>query len=85
MSEMTFENLDYGAYSIEAEHSQVIQEAFKYASAEFNKLYVQKVRLPDGRGNVIYLLSNSFDGCLNMLKNQKDILYVKNVLIMVIP
>lgn len=74
MSEMTFENLDYGAYSIEAERSQVIQEAFKYASAEFNKLYVQKVRLPDGKGNVIYLLSNSFDGCLDMLKNQNFII-----------
>lgn len=70
MSEITFADLDYGAYSIESIHSNVLTEAMRYASADFNKLYVQKVRLPDGKSNVIYLMAKSFDDCINMINGQ---------------
>lgn len=64
-----FENLDYGAYALTYE-ADYFKENVKYASADFNKLYTRKVRLPEGKGNIVYLLSNNFNNSLNMLNGQ---------------
>jgi len=67
MDIIQLEKLDYGAYILEYEDSYEFSENVKYAGAEFNKLHVRKVRLPEGRGNIIYLLSNTFENCLKMV------------------
>ena len=67
------EKLDYGAYMIEYEDNYALSENVKYASAEFNKLHVRKVRLPDGRCNIIYLLSNNFENCIKMINSKNFI------------
>lgn len=65
--EIQFESLDYGNYVLD-DGSQIIPmvENVKYDTAEFNKLYVRRVKLPDGQANVIYLLSDSFNHALEM-------------------
>lgn len=68
-NEILFENLDYGAYALNFE-ADYFSENMKYASADFNKLYTRKVRLPEGKGNIIYLLSNNFNNSLNMVNGQ---------------
>lgn len=64
-----FENLEYGAYALTYE-ADYFQENIKYASADFNKLYTRKVRLPEGKGNIVYILSNNFNNSLNMINGQ---------------
>ena len=65
-NEGLFENLDYGAYVLSYDN-EFYSENFKYTNADFNKLYFRRIRLPDGKGNVIYLMSNTFDNCLKMI------------------
>ena len=69
MSDILFESLDYGLYALEYEHSYEFSENVKYATAEFNKLHVRRVRLPEGKNNVIYILSDSFDSGLRVLNS----------------
>lgn len=69
MDEITFENLKYGAYELKYPVPYEFSENVKWATAEFNKLYVRKVRLPDGKNNVIYLLSDNFNDALQMLNS----------------
>lgn len=64
---INLENLDYGAYILEYEDNYEFSENVKYAGAEFNKLHIRKVRLPEGKGNIIFLLSNTFDNCIKMI------------------
>jgi len=64
---ISLENLEYGAYILDYEDNYALSENVKYAGAEFNKLHVRKVRLPEGRGNIIFLLSNTFDSTIKML------------------
>lgn len=66
---INLENLDYGAYILEYEDSYEFSENVKYSGAEFNKLHVRKVRLPDGRKNIIYLLTNSFENSIKMINS----------------
>lgn len=73
INEVLFENLDYGAYIIDSEFGR-FEENVKYATAEFNKLHVRKVRLPDGKGNIIYLLSDTFENSINMANGQNFII-----------
>ena len=73
MNEVFFENLDYGMYALIPDDYQSFTENMKYASAEFNKLHVRKVRLPDGKGNIIYLLSNNFDNTLKFVNAKQFI------------
>ena len=68
MSEISFENIQYGAYQLDYKFSY-LEEDTKFASAEFNRLYSQRVRLPEGNTNLIYLLSNNFDGALRMINS----------------
>lgn len=70
--EILFENLDYGAYVMDYE-TGAFEENVKYASAEFNKLHVRKVRLPEGKGNIIYLLTDTFDNSINMVNSHNFI------------
>jgi len=69
MNEVLFNNLDYGAYQLEYDDNYYLSENIKFNIAEFNKLYTRKIRLPEGNSNIIYLLSNTFNGALNMLNN----------------
>ena len=73
LNTIQLENLDYGAYILEYEDNYMLSENVKYAGAEFNKLHVRQVRLPDGRGNIIYLLTNSFDNCIKMINSKNFI------------
>lgn len=70
--EILYENLQDGVYQTDG--GDYISENFKYNLAEFNKLYVQVVRLPDGKGNVIYLMTDTFDHALNMIANKNFVL-----------
>lgn len=72
--EILFENLDYGAYMIQYEEGSAITENVKYASAEFDKLHVRRVRLPDGKGNIIYLLTDTFENSINMINSKNFII-----------
>ena len=67
--EILFENLDYGAYVLDFEPG-VMEENVKYGTADFNKLHVRRVRLPDGRGNMIYLLTRTFEQSIDLIKNK---------------
>ena len=67
--EVRYEALDYGAYILDYEQGSYQTENVRYATAEFNRLYTRRVRLPDGRGNVIWLLSNTLENALNMCNN----------------
>ena len=69
MEEIDVKSLDYGAYSLEYPH-EYMSENVRYSTAEFNKLYLRKVRLPNGKGNIIYLLSDSFNSALGMINNK---------------
>lgn len=65
--EIKYEDLEYGAYSLEYEEGSEVTEAVKYSGYEFNKLYARKLRLPDGKGNVIYIMSNTFENSLKCI------------------
>ena len=65
--DLKFENLDYGAYVMQ-DHS-LYSENVKYGTAEFMRLNIRRIRLPDGKGNVIYLLSNTFQNSINMINS----------------
>ena len=69
-----YENLDYGSYILDYEGSLMFGENVKYAGAEFNRLYTRRVRLPDGKGNIAYILSDSFNGTLRMINNNHFII-----------
>lgn len=72
--EILFENLEYGAYYLDYPTDALYSENVKFATAEFNKLHVRRVRLPDGKGNVIYLMSDTFDHTLTMLNSDNFII-----------
>lgn len=74
MDEILFENLDYGSYILEFPKDLAFAENVKYATAEFNKLHVRKVRLPEGRGNVVYLLTDTFDSSIKMINSNHFII-----------
>lgn len=67
-----YESLEYGGYILEYEDGY-LSENVKYAGAEFNKLYTRRVRLPEGSGNIVYLMSNSFDNTIKMITNNNFI------------
>lgn len=73
INEVLYENLDYGAYILDYE-AGVLEENVKYATAEFNKLHVRKVRLPEGKSNIVYLLADTFENSLNMANGQNFII-----------
>lgn len=73
MNEILFENLDYGAYILDYQFGS-FSENVKYATAEFNKLHVNKVRLPEGRGNIVYLLTDTFENSILMTNGQNFII-----------
>lgn len=66
INEVLYENIDYGAYILDYE-AGAFEENVKYATAEFNKLHVRKVRLPEGKGNIVYLLADTFENSINMV------------------
>ena len=72
--EVLFENLEYGAYYLDYPGDGVFHENVKFTTAEFNKLHARRVRLPDGKGNVIYLMSDNFDHTLTMLRSDNFII-----------
>ena len=72
-NEIDFNNLNYGVYVLDYE-TGYLSENFRYINAEENRLYVRKLRLPDGKGNIIYLLSNSFENSLKMINNDNFVI-----------
>ena len=68
--EILYSNIPYGAYEMVYDHgSNEYTENIKYGGAEFNRLYTRKIRLPEGNGNVMYILSPDFPTAVNMLSN----------------
>ena len=61
-----YENLDYGAYIMDYPHNPELTENVRYHKAEFNKLNIRRIRLPDGRGNIIFLLTDTFENSLKL-------------------
>lgn len=62
-----YENLDYGIYTCE-DFNFLYTENIKYNIADAKKLNVRAVRLPEGKSNLIYVLSDSFENCIEMIK-----------------
>lgn len=69
--DLKFENLDYGAYILQDLGSY--SENVKYSTAEFMKLNVRRIRLPAGKGNIIYLLTDTFENSINMINSNNFI------------
>lgn len=70
IDEMLFEKLPYGVYQMERT-GNAINEAVKFNTAEFSKLYTNKIKLPDGKGNIIYLMTDTFEHSIRMI-NSRD-------------
>lgn len=64
-----YESLEYGNYVID-DGNVPYTENVKYDASDFNKLYVRRVKLPDGHGNLIYLFADNFINSLNMITSQ---------------
>jgi len=67
LDELFYENLNYGLTELQ---DHLLLEDARYVGAPFNKLFYRKIRLPDGKGNIVYLLSDSFENCVKMIENQ---------------
>ena len=63
-----YESVDYGTYVLEDE-AVMFSEAVAYDKTDFNKLYMRKLALPKGKGNIIYLMSDTFLHSLEMIKS----------------
>lgn len=66
---LNYESLSYGNYVIEND-SVMFSESIKYDRSDFNKLYVQQVRLPSGKSNIVYILSKTFEDGISLIKNK---------------
>lgn len=49
--------------------SDVYTENMRYVTADFNKLYMRKLRLPEGKSNMIFLLSNKFEHDVDTIRS----------------
>lgn len=67
---VSYENLEYGGYVLMEEGSIPMSENVKYGLADFNRLYIQKLRLPDGYSNIVYLLTDTFENSIKMINNR---------------
>lgn len=66
--DIMIQDIGYGAFTLEYP-GVVFNENMKYSTAEFNKLYFRRLRLPEGKGNIIYLLSKDIYTDINMINN----------------
>ena len=62
--EMDYEKIPYGAYEMT---EALFTENLRYGKAEFMRLNIRRIRLPDGKGNIVYLLSDTFEHSLDMI------------------
>lgn len=70
IEEILYSNIPYGSFELVYDRgSNEYTENVKYGTAEFNRLYTRKIRLPDGNGNVLYMLSSSFQNDIAALEN----------------
>ena len=67
MDEILFENLKYGTVQLQ---DHLLLEDARYVGTPVNKLQYRKIRLPDGKGNIVYLLSDTFENCVKMIENK---------------
>ena len=69
-----FSNIPDGAYELVYDQgSSEYTENVKYGGAEFNRLYTRQVRLPEGQGNVLYILSPNTQMDLQLLTDSNFI------------
>ena len=54
---------------IQIQDSYLLEDA-RYVGAPFNQLQFKKIRLPDGKGNIIYLFSDTFFNCVKMVNSK---------------
>lgn len=64
-------DLEDGCYLLNQQGSYT--EATRFVSADWNRLYVTKVRLPDGAGNIVYLLTDTFENTFKLLDSHNFI------------
>lgn len=67
-----FHTLEDGAYQLMKQAS--LGEAVKWELVEFDRLYKNKIRLPDGKDNIIYIITDAFQSALNMINNKNFIM-----------
>lgn len=63
------DKLDYGCYSIDVNGS--FTEALTVNSADWNRLYSTRVRMPAGKKNIVYMVSDTFENSFSLLKGGK--------------
>ena len=68
MNFLEFNHLPYGFYELD-DDKIIFTENAKYGSVDFMKLNARRIRLPDGRGNIVFLLSNTFEHGLDLLRS----------------
>lgn len=68
---ISFDSIPYGAYFLSTAGMEMYTEAIKYNSAVFNRLYYNKIRLPDGRSNIVYLLTPTFHTSVDMISGER--------------
>lgn len=69
MIEVKYEDLSYGVYSF-SEVDEGFGEAVKYGSAKTNLLQNMKIKLPDGKNNMIFILANNMEDTANLVKSR---------------
>ena len=67
MDELFYENLEDGLYQL---YDFILFEDAKYVGAPFNRIQYKKIRLPEGKGNIIYLFSDTFENIIKMIQNK---------------
>jgi hypothetical protein len=76
MDTIDYTKLEYGPYILEYDTEDRFNENFRYHMAEFDKLYIRRLRLPDGKGNIVYFLTDSFRSSMKILNNNNFVIPV---------
>lgn len=71
INSVDFDSLDYGVYRlIDSDAIEPITEDFQYTQAGFNKLEYKRLRLPTGKNNNIFILSDTIDDAMHLVTNR---------------
>jgi hypothetical protein len=80
--EKEYESIEDGVYLLGSSH--VFGEATLYDKTKWTRLYVDRIRLPQNNGNIIYLLSDDFESSLK-LTNLRTVIFPSNYRSLFIP